>query len=149
MSDPLVVWPETHLYSATKAALESLTRSMALQLGECQKQSRVWCEMTELHDRPEIQNHRQCRQSRTGQDRYVSLLSMPDLLSRADGLMCRLRWSETSGADALDQQIKATPAAPRIAEVQDIAPIVAFLCEEQSRWVTGNVTCANGGMLMH
>ncbi|KIW22815.1 uncharacterized protein PV07_11076 [Cladophialophora immunda] len=32
-----IVWPETHLYSATKAALESLTRSMAIHLGQKHK----------------------------------------------------------------------------------------------------------------
>ncbi|KAF5703545.1 short chain oxidoreductase, partial [Fusarium mundagurra] len=29
----------------------------------------------------------------------------------------------------------------------DMAKIVAFLCEERSRWITGDVVCANGGML--
>jgi 3-oxoacyl-[acyl-carrier protein] reductase len=29
--------------------------------------------------------------------------------------------------------------------VDDIAQVVAFLCEEGSRWVTGSTTCANGG----
>jgi 3-oxoacyl-[acyl-carrier protein] reductase len=43
--------------------------------------------------------------------------------------------------------IKETPAAPRVAEVDDVAQIVAFLCEEQSRWSTGSVVCANGGMM--
>lgn len=41
-----------------------------------------------------------------------------------------------------------TAAADRIASVEDIAPIVAFLCEEQSRWVTGSIACANGGLVM-
>ncbi|KAJ5923153.1 dehydrogenase with different specificitie [Penicillium verhagenii] len=40
-----------------------------------------------------------------------------------------------------------TPAAPRIGTVDDIAVIVAFLCEEQSRWTTGSTICANGGMV--
>ena len=43
--------------------------------------------------------------------------------------------------------IQSTPAAPRIAEIDDIAQIVAFLTEEQSRWSTGSVVNANGGML--
>ncbi|KAI1620187.1 putative gluconate 5-dehydrogenase [Exophiala viscosa] len=46
-----------------------------------------------------------------------------------------------------DEKQKETPAAPRIAQVDDIAQIVAFLCEEQSRWSTGSVVNANGGML--
>lgn len=40
-----------------------------------------------------------------------------------------------------------TPAAPRIGTVDDIAQIVAFLSEEQSRWTTGSTVCANGGMV--
>ncbi|RVX73378.1 hypothetical protein B0A52_03020 [Exophiala mesophila] len=42
--------------------------------------------------------------------------------------------------------IKETPAAPRVAEVDDVVQIVAFLCDERSRWSTGSVVNANGGM---
>lgn len=56
------------------------------------------------------------------------------------------RWNDTPGADEAERQIfPRTAAGDRIGEVNDVAPIVAFLCEEQSRWVTGSVTCANGG----
>ncbi|RAL14193.1 SDR family NAD(P)-dependent oxidoreductase [Aspergillus homomorphus CBS 101889] len=48
-----------------------------------------------------------------------------------------------------DQIVKNTPAAPRVAEVDDIAQIVAFLVEETSRWVTGSVVNANGGLLFN
>lgn len=41
--------------------------------------------------------------------------------------------------------LDTTPAEPRLGTVDDIAQIVAFLCEEGSRWVTGSVVCANGG----
>lgn len=61
------------------------------------------------------------------------------------------RWSETKGLemDLVTQRIVSeTAAAERIGETSDIAPIVAFLCEEQSRWVTGSVVCANGGLVM-
>ncbi|KNG88351.1 gluconate 5-dehydrogenase [Aspergillus nomiae NRRL 13137] len=42
---------------------------------------------------------------------------------------------------------KETPAAPRMGMPDDIAQIVAFLCEEGSRWCTGSVVNANGGMV--
>ncbi|KAK6371630.1 hypothetical protein LTS17_008882 [Exophiala oligosperma] len=42
--------------------------------------------------------------------------------------------------------IDSTPAAARVAEVDDIAPLVAFLCTDDSRWSTGGVLCANGGL---
>ena len=51
-------------------------------------------------------------------------------------------------ADALkgmETYIANTPAAPRIAEVDDIAQIVVFLCSDAARWITGSTTCANGG----
>lgn len=40
-----------------------------------------------------------------------------------------------------------TPAAPRAGTPKDIADIVCFLCDERSRWISGDVVCANGGML--
>jgi 3-oxoacyl-[acyl-carrier protein] reductase len=45
----------------------------------------------------------------------------------------------------MDGYIQATPAAPRVGTVDDVTQIVAFLCEEGARWVTGSTTCANGG----
>lgn len=46
-----------------------------------------------------------------------------------------------------DHVVRNTPAAPRVAEVDDIAQIVAFLSEEGSRWTTGSLINANGGLL--
>lgn len=40
-----------------------------------------------------------------------------------------------------------TPAAPRAGTAKDIADIVCLLCEERSRWITGDIICANGGLL--
>jgi NAD(P)-dependent dehydrogenase (short-subunit alcohol dehydrogenase family) len=40
-----------------------------------------------------------------------------------------------------------TPAAPRAGTAEDVADIVCFLCKERSRWITGDVICANGGMI--
>lgn len=47
----------------------------------------------------------------------------------------------------MEAQNKKTPAAPRAGTTNDVAEIIVFLCEERSRWVTGDVLCANGGML--
>lgn len=57
-----------------------------------------------------------------------------------------LRDSEPAVLQAAEVGIKATPAAPRIAEVDEIAQIVAFLSEGASRWSTGSVVNANGGL---
>lgn len=47
----------------------------------------------------------------------------------------------------MEAQNRKTPAAPRAGTEGDVADIVCFLCEERSRWVTGDIICANGGML--
>ena len=47
----------------------------------------------------------------------------------------------------MEAENKKVPAAPRCGTAEDIADIVTFLCEERSRWVTGDIICANGGML--
>jgi 3-oxoacyl-[acyl-carrier protein] reductase len=47
----------------------------------------------------------------------------------------------------MEEQNKQVPAAARCGTARDVADIVAFLCSERARWVTGDVVCANGGML--
>ncbi|TKX25761.1 L-xylo-3-hexulose reductase [Elsinoe australis] len=47
----------------------------------------------------------------------------------------------------MEEQNKAVPAAPRCGTPQDVADIIAFMCSEKARWITGDVICANGGML--
>ncbi|KAI8720036.1 hypothetical protein NCS52_00447900 [Fusarium sp. LHS14.1] len=58
------------------------------------------------------------------------------------------QWQESDEQFRQDMQplIESTPAAARIAEVDDIAPLVAFLCTDDARWTTGSVLCANGGL---
>ena len=47
----------------------------------------------------------------------------------------------------MEEQNKKTPAAPRAGTENDVAEIVTFLCEERSRWVSGDTVCANGGFI--
>ncbi|KAH8670536.1 hypothetical protein BGZ61DRAFT_509059 [Ilyonectria robusta] len=58
------------------------------------------------------------------------------------------QWTESDDQFREDMQplIESTPAAARIGEVDDIAPLVAFLCTEDARWTTGSVLSANGGL---
>ncbi|KAI5461028.1 putative gluconate 5-dehydrogenase [Mariannaea sp. PMI_226] len=58
-----------------------------------------------------------------------------------------LRDTDPSVLEEWDAKKKETPAAPRIATVDDVAQIVAFLSEEASRWSTGSVVNANGGLI--
>lgn len=74
-----------------------------------------------------------------------------------DALFPRLQLTKTSVIDQWfqsDEQflkdmqplIDETPAAPRVGEVDDIAPLVAFLCSEDAKWTTGSCLSANGGL---
>ncbi|KAM3473671.1 hypothetical protein MY8738_008247 [Beauveria namnaoensis] len=105
-------FPSAITYAASKAALESVTRSLAKELGR-----ELDCTINAVNPGPVNTD----------------------------------MWNETEGLEmnAITQRIVSeTAAAGRIGETSDIAPIVAFLCEEQSRWITGSVVCANGGLVM-
>ncbi|CDK24059.1 unnamed protein product [Kuraishia capsulata CBS 1993] len=96
-------------YSASKAALESVTKTIAVELG--QKHS-LTCNALSV--------------GTTATDMWYK--------------------SEPAVLEAYEATIKATPAASRIGEPEDIADIAVFLAGESSRWVTGSTICANGGM---
>lgn len=49
----------------------------------------------------------------------------------------------------MQPMIESTPAAARVGEVSDIAPLVAFLCTEDAKWTTGSVLSASGGLLLY
>lgn len=58
------------------------------------------------------------------------------------------QWYQSDEQFIKDMQplIDSTPAAARVGEVDDIAPLVAFLCSDDARWTTGSVLSANGGL---
>lgn len=58
------------------------------------------------------------------------------------------QWYQSDEQFLKDMQplIDSTPAAARVGEVDDIAPLVAFLCSDDARWTTGSVLSANGGL---
>ncbi|KAF2223023.1 dehydrogenase with different specificitie [Elsinoe ampelina] len=47
----------------------------------------------------------------------------------------------------MEEQNKNVPAAPRCGTPEDVAGIISWLCSDKAKWVTGDVVCANGGML--
>jgi 3-oxoacyl-[acyl-carrier protein] reductase len=98
------------VYSASKAAVEGLTRVWATELGP-----KYGATVNAVNPGP------------VDTDMY-----------RAAGEVHLAR---------MEEQNKKTPAAPRAGTEGDVADVVLFLCEERSRWVTGDVICANGGML--
>ena len=44
--------------------------------------------------------------------------------------------------------INSTPVGPRFAEANEIAHVVAFLCEPKTRWVNGAHLHVNGGLFI-
>ncbi|KAF2825040.1 NAD(P)-binding protein [Ophiobolus disseminans] len=98
------------VYTASKAAVEGLTRVWATELGH-----KYGATVNAVNPGP------------VDTDMY-----------RAAGKVHLIR---------MEEQNKKTPAAPRAGSENDVADIVLFLCEERSRWVTGDVVCANGGMM--
>ncbi|EXA34296.1 hypothetical protein FOQG_14464 [Fusarium oxysporum f. sp. raphani 54005] len=103
-------FPTQSVYSASKAAVEALTRVWATELGH-----KYNITVNAVNPGP------------VDTDMY-----------RAAGEVHLAR---------MEEQNKKTPASPRAGTENDVAEIVGFLCEERSRWVTGDVVCANGGML--
>lgn len=79
---------------------------------------------------------------------YCILLDSKDSLANHKGFG-GFRWTQSEGVEEIEAQIvNRTLAGKRIGNVDDIAPIVAFLCSSSARWITANVTCANGGLAM-
>ena len=50
------------------------------------------------------------------------------------------------GEDLLAARVKATPSQ-RLADPEEIASVVAFLCTDDSSWVTGQTIFASGGLI--
>ena len=51
--------------------------------------------------------------------------------------------------DIVEMQKKSTPVEYRLGTTDDIAQIVGFLSEENSRWITGQAISASGGFSMY
>lgn len=50
--------------------------------------------------------------------------------------------------DLVERQLKMTPVQNRVGKADDIAQVVGWLAEEQSRWISGQSISASGGFLM-
>jgi len=54
--------------------------------------------------------------------------------------------SDQGFLDSMQPMIDTTPAAHRVGEIDDVVPIVAFLCSEGARWITGQSISTSGGL---
>lgn len=117
------------VYSATKAANEALVRVWAKELGQshgitvnCVNPGPVATGMPTTPNR--------------------SWLAFTNVIYVLD------QWFQSDEQFIKDMQpmIDSTPASARVGEVDDIAPLVAFLCTDDARWTTGACLSANGGL---
>lgn len=110
--------PVTLLYSATKAALESMTRVWADALGkrpgmEGTTVNSVIVGVTKTGDTPS---------------------GLPEGLPDIEPVRQLVR-----------SKMAACSVGERLGDINDVADVVGFLCAEKSRWISGSAVCANGG----
>ncbi len=97
--------PGAAIYTATKAAIEAITRVLAVELGP----------------------------------RGITVNAVSPGMTDTDMLRGGVPAEVISGAAA------QTPLR-RLGQPDDIADVVAFLCSDQARWITGEVIGATGGL---
>jgi 3-oxoacyl-[acyl-carrier protein] reductase len=105
VSSSLAVRPEpgTVIYSASKAAVDSLTLGCAIELGA----------------------------------RRIRVNAVAPAITRTD-------MTADIPADHLREETRLTPLG-RLAEPEDIADAVAFLCSDSAGWITGRTILVDGG----
>lgn len=103
------------MYSATKAAGESLVRTWAEAFGGKQAEFAFMA-------------------GTTANAVQVGLTQTTALTAAAPATVAKYT------AAYLPQQ-----SLPRLAEPEDVADVVGFLCAREARWVTGSVVSASGG----
>lgn len=97
--------PQTVSYSASKAAVDSLTLGCAIELGA----------------------------------RGIRVNAVAPAITRTD-------MTADIPAEQLTEEIRLTPLG-RLAEPGDIADVVAFLCSDDARWITGRSLLVDGGRM--
>jgi 3-oxoacyl-[acyl-carrier protein] reductase len=95
--------PETVAYSASKAAVDSITLGCAIELGA----------------------------------RGIRVNAVAPAITRTD-------MTADIPAEHLGDEVRRTPLG-RLAEVDDVADAVAFLCSDGARWITGRSILVDGG----
>ncbi|KAI0469971.1 short-chain dehydrogenase [Xylariaceae sp. FL0804] len=119
---------EQSVYGGTKAALEAMTRTWSRELAERATVNAVnpGPVLTEMYasNSPEFRRH------------IRGWIEHTPLMRARPGV----------DSDAVIED--ARDAGGRPAYVDEVAGVVAMLCSADAAWCTGQVVCANGGMLM-
>lgn len=119
---------EQSVYGGTKAALEAMTRTWARELAER-------CTVNAINPGPVLT------------EMYAK--NTPEFKRQLRGLIENAPLMRARpGIDSQELVDDAAIAGGRPGYVGEIAGIVAMLVGEDSAWCTGQVVCANGGMLL-
>jgi 3-oxoacyl-[acyl-carrier protein] reductase len=116
------------VYGGTKAALEAMTRTWARELAG-------WATVNAVNPGPV--------------EGPMYETNSADFLAGIAGFIAHTPLmavrSEIDSDEVLEQ---GAQFGGRLARVADVAGVVGMLCGEEAGWCTGQVVCANGGMVM-
>jgi 3-oxoacyl-[acyl-carrier protein] reductase len=116
------------VYGGTKAALEAMTRTWSRELAEN-------CTVNAVNPGP------------VEGPMYAS--NTPEFLAGIKGwIMHTPGMAAREGVDSPEVVADAKESGGRPAHTSEVAGIVGMLCTPDAQWCTGQVVCANGGMLM-
>lgn len=115
------------VYGGSKAAMEAMTRTWARELSEN-------CTVNAINPGP-VRSEMYSRNS----DEFKRLIK--PFIQNAPLMAAR------EGVDAPEIVEDAKEAGGRAGEAEEVAGIVAMLAGPESAWCTGQVICANGGMI--
>ncbi|GAB1315170.1 hypothetical protein MFIFM68171_05380 [Madurella fahalii] len=116
------------VYGGTKAALEAMTRTWARELAESATVNAV-------------------NPGPVEGPMYAA--NPPEFLAGIKGwVMHTPLMRAREGVDEDDVVSDARESGGRPAKTREVAGIVGMLCSEEAGWCTGQVVCANGGMVM-
>ncbi|CAJ2502733.1 Uu.00g101270.m01.CDS01 [Anthostomella pinea] len=122
---------EQSVYGGTKAALEAMTRTWARELSER-------CTVNAVNPGP-VAGPMYAANTDAFKQEIRGWIEHTPLMRAREGV----------DDDAVVEEARTAAGGGRPAYVQEIAGIVAMLCGEDAAWCTGQVVCANGGMIMH
>ncbi|KAF7529661.1 hypothetical protein G7054_g9785 [Neopestalotiopsis clavispora] len=119
---------EQSVYGGTKAALEAMTRTWARELSER-------ATVNAVNPGP-VLGEMYYKNSDEFKREIKGWIEHSPLMKVRQGI----------DSDELVEDAKTSGGRP--AYVEEVAGVVAMLCGQDAAWVTGQVICANGGMLM-
>lgn len=119
------------VYGGTKAALEAMTRTWARELAER-------CTVNAVNPGP-VEGPMYASNSREFLEGIKGWIGHTPLMAAREGV---------DAPEVVQEARKEINAGGRPAYAHEVAGVVGMLTGPDAAWVTGQVVCANGGMLM-